>query len=166
MDPEVMRYFASPGTVEGSNEMIDRWSAQIEEQGWSNAAVERKDTGEFIGFVGLSVPRRELPFTPCVEIGWRLAREHWGRGFATEAAMAMLRAGFEQVGLEEIVSFTSIVNEPSRRVMERIGMTKANEDFDHPAIPEGSELRRHCLYRLTRDEWARKVIPINPLRSG
>ena len=108
-------------------------------------------TGEFIGFVGLSVPRRaELPFMPCVEIGWRLAQAHWGRGYATEAARACLQVGFGPLALAEIVSFTSLINRPSRALMARIGMRDSGEDFDHPALPEGSELRRHCLYRIAR----------------
>jgi RimJ/RimL family protein N-acetyltransferase len=155
-DPRVMRYFAAPQTAEASGRTIDVWSAEIAERGWSNWAVETLQAGIFIGFVGLSVPRRALPFMPCVEIGWRLRAEHWGRGFATEAAQAVLAAGFETIGLDEIVSFTSLVNQPSRAVMARIGMvTDPAEDFDHPALPEGSELRRHCLYRLPRSTWER-----------
>jgi len=92
---------------------------------------------------------------PCVEIGWRLAKEHWGKGYATEAAKGALRTGFDRIGLPEIVSFTSRVNRPSRAVMERIGMVDTAEDFDHPALPEGSELRRHCLYRISRAQWER-----------
>lgn len=153
-DPEVMKYFAGLIPREASDRSIDGWQAEIAERGWSNWAVEITRTGEFIGFVGLSVPRRaELPFMPCVEIGWRLARPFWGHGFATEAARAALRVGFERLALPEIVSFTSRVNRPSRTVMERVGMLDSGEDFDHPALPEGSELRRHCLYRLPRAGW-------------
>lgn len=150
-DPVVMRYFANLSTREASDLSIDAWQAEIAQRGWSNWAVEVVQTGEFIGFVGLSVPRRaSLPFMPCVEIGWRLARAHWGRGYAAEAAQAALSVGFERLGLAEIVSFTSLINRPSRAVMERIGMVDSGNDFDHPALPEGSELRRHCLYRITR----------------
>jgi RimJ/RimL family protein N-acetyltransferase len=109
-----------------------------------------KETGEFIGYVGLTIPRHLLPFTPCVEIGWRLARAYWGRGFATEAAKEVVRVAFENLGLAEIVSFTSVLNVRSRGVMERLGMIDSREDFDHPSVPQGSELRRHCLYRLSR----------------
>lgn len=154
-DPEVMRYFASVGTLEGSNRSIDVWQAEIEGRGWSNWAVEHIESKTFIGFVGLSVPRRALPFMPCVEIGWRLAEAHWSKGFATEAAKGVLRVGFERLNLQEIVSFTSLINKPSRAVMERIGMVNSGEDFDHPALPEGSDLRRHCLYRIGRDRWGR-----------
>ena len=154
-DPEVMKYFAAPGTREASDRTIDVWQSELEERGWSNWAVEISDPGTFIGFVGLSVPRRTLPFTPCVEIGWRLAKAHWGKGFATEAAQRALRVAFATLQLEEVVSFTSLVNKPSRAVMERIGMINAGEDFDHPALPEGSDLRRHCLYRITHERWLR-----------
>ena len=154
-DPEVMRYFASVGTLEGSNRSIDVWQAEIEGRGWSNWAAEHIESKTFIGFVGLSVPRRALPFMPCVEIGWRLAEAHWSKGFATEAAKGVLRVGFERLNLQEIVSFTSLINKPSRAVMERIGMVNSGEDFDHPALPEGSDLRRHCLYRIGRDRWGR-----------
>ena len=154
-DPEVMRYFAAPGTREGSDRSIDVWHSELEARGWSNWAVEISDSGTFIGFVGLSVPRRTLPFTPCVEIGWRLAKVHWGKGLATEAAKGALRVAFATLRLEEVVSFTSLVNKPSRAVMERIGMINAGEDFDHPALPEGSDLRRHCLYRSTPERWRR-----------
>jgi RimJ/RimL family protein N-acetyltransferase len=159
-DPEVMRYFASVISREASDRSIDAWRAEIAERGWSNWAVELVRTGEFIGFVGLSVPRRaELPFMPCVEIGWRLARAHWGQGHATEAARAALQLGFERLGLAEIVSFTSLVNRPSRAVMERIGMRDSGRDFDHPALPEGSVLRRHCLYRITAHSWEQRRDP-------
>jgi RimJ/RimL family protein N-acetyltransferase len=153
-----MEFFPAPLTREASDAMLDSFRSQIEERGWSNWAVEVAATGEFIGFVGLTVPRRALPFTPCVEIGWRLSREHWGRGYATEGAREALRAGFERLGLEEIVSFTALANVRSRRVMERIGMRDAREDFEHPAVPEGHWLRPHCLYRLGRAEWAAREL--------
>ena len=154
-DPEVMRYFPGVATREASDRSVSVWQAELAERGWSNWAVEVAQTGEFIGFVGLSVPRRaELPFMPCVEIGWRLARAQWGCGYATEAAHAALRVGFERLLLQEIVSFTSVINRPSRAVMERIGMRDSSEDFDHPALPEASDLRRHCLYKIGRQQWS------------
>lgn len=152
-DPEVMRYFPSTLTAEQTNAGIDMWLSQFAEHGWSDWAVELKDSGAFIGFIGLSIPRRQLPFSPCVEIGWRLARAHWGHGYATEGARGALAVGYEQLGLEEIVSFTALDNQRSRAVMERLGMRNANADFDHPGVPNGHWLSRHCLYRLTRDEW-------------
>ena len=116
--------------------------------------MERLDTGGFIGFTGLSAPSFEAPFTPAVEVGWRLAPDAWGNGFATEAAEAALRFGFETIGLDEIVSFTVPANVRSRAVMERLGMTHdLADDFDHPRFPEGHRLRRHVLYRLDRATW-------------
>jgi RimJ/RimL family protein N-acetyltransferase len=152
-DAEVMRFFPSTQTRQASDRSVDLWQREIAARGWSNWAVELKASGEFIGFIGLTVPWRKLPFTPCVEIGWRLSRAHWRRGYATEGARAALRVGFTQVGLDEIVSFTAVVNLPSRAVMERIGMADAGEDFDHPALAVGSPLRRHCLYRLSCARW-------------
>jgi RimJ/RimL family protein N-acetyltransferase len=153
-DPEVMRYFPALGTDDGSRRAIAGWRAQIDARGWSNWAVERRDTGELIGFVGLTEPVRVLPFTPCIELGWRLARAHWGAGYATEAAQAALRVGFDGLGIDEIVSVTARVNAPSIAVMQRLGMTSdAAEDFEHPALPPGHALRPHVLYRLARAAW-------------
>ena len=152
-DPEVMRYFPAIAAEAQTRATVDAWRQQFEEQGWSNWAVELKGSREFIGFVGLSVPRRQLPFSPCVEIGWRLARRFWGHGYATEGAKACLSVGFATLGLTQVVSFTSLLNTPSRAVMERIGMHNTGRDFDHPAVPEGSPLRRHCLYAICRAQW-------------
>lgn len=157
-DPEVMRYFPALVSAEQTNASIDMWRSQFEERGWSNWAVERKETGELIGFIGLSIPKRQLPFSPCVEIGWRLKRSAWGKGYATEGAKACLRIGFERLGLTEIVSFTTLTNLPSRRVMERIGMTNSNADFEHPAVPEGNPLRPHCLYKISQAQWAQSDV--------
>jgi RimJ/RimL family protein N-acetyltransferase/GNAT superfamily N-acetyltransferase len=152
-DPAVMRYFPALLSAEQSNAGIDIWLQQFEQLGWSNWAVERQDSGEFIGFIGLSVPRRTLPFSPCVEIGWRLKQAAWGHGYATEGALACLRVGFEQIGLDEIVSFATLSNRPSIAVMERIGMLDAHANFEHPAVPEQSPLRAHCLYKISRASW-------------
>lgn len=149
-DPRVMEYFLSVQSREASDASIDAWSSAIAAGGFGNWAVEVRETGEFIGFTGLSVPKRALPFMPCVEIGWRLAAPHWGHGYASEAARRALQIGFEEFDLDEIVSFTSVVNLRSRAVMERIGMHNAHEDFEHPALPVGHPLRRHCLYRIGR----------------
>lgn len=152
-DPEVMRYFPAVQTTQQSNASIDAWSNHFAEHGFGNWAVERNDTREFIGFIGLSIPRRPLPFSPCVEIGWRLKRSAWGQGFATEGARECLRFGFQVLGLSELVSFTALLNRPSMAVMERIGMRNAKQDFEHPGVPAGSPLRPHCLYRVTQKEW-------------
>jgi RimJ/RimL family protein N-acetyltransferase len=152
-DPQVMAYFPSPISREASDASIAGWQAQFAERGWSDWALELRESRVFIGFAGLTVPRRVLPCSPCVEIGWRLAREHWGRGYASEAARAALCVGFEQIGLQEIVSFTALGNRRSRAVMERIGMRDSHEDFEHPGVPEGHPLRLHCLYRISREAW-------------
>ena len=148
-DPRVMEFFPSPLSRVESDALADRCEAHIGERGWGVWAVERKATGEFIGFVGLHVPTGPLPFAPCTEVGWRLAFDHWGHGFATEAARVALRIGFEILGLKEVVSFTSVANRRSRAVMERLGMTESGL-FEHPSVPVGSPLREHCLYRLRR----------------
>lgn len=150
-DPEVMRHFPSPLTRAESEDLVDRLAAGIAERGWGLWCVVRLDTGEPIGFTGLSVPRFDGAFTPCVEVGWRLARVSWGQGFATEAARAALDVAFGEIGLEEVVSFTAEGNNRSRAVMARLGMVHdASDDFDHPWIAAGDPLRRHVLYRLAR----------------
>lgn len=155
-DPIVMEHFPAPLSREESDALVARLRAAIEERGFGFWAAARRDTKRFIGFVGLSVPRFDAHFTPCTEIGWRLARDAWGHGFATEAARAACGFGFEELGRDEIVSFTAVDNARSRRVMERIGMTRDLEgDFDHPLVEEGHRLRRHVLYRLARSAFAR-----------
>lgn len=146
-DPRVMEFFPSLFTRTESDAMADRCESLIQERGWGFWAVESKDLGEFIGFVGLHTPSALLPFSPCVEIGWRLAFEHWGKGLASEAAKGALRVAFQSLGLEEIVSFTAVGNRRSRAVIERLGMRESGT-FDHPQVPEGSPLRLHSLYRL------------------
>jgi RimJ/RimL family protein N-acetyltransferase len=146
-DPETMRFFPSALTREQSDSLAERARAQIAEQGWGLWAVEVVDSRRFIGFVGLAEPRFVAHFTPAVEVGWRLARDAWGHGYATEGGRAVLAFAFGELGLDEVVSFTAVVNDRSRRVMERLGMSHDPEDdFDHPSIGDGS-LRRHVLYR-------------------
>lgn len=148
-DAEVMRYFPAPLSEADSRLLYQRIRARFDELGFGFWAVEVPGELDFAGFVGLSQPAFEARFTPCVEIGWRLARAAWGRGFATEGARAALHFGFEELGLPEIVSFTTIDNAPSRRVMERLGMRQDGE-FEHPGLPVGHPLRAHVLYRLRR----------------
>lgn len=157
-DPEVMRHFPSTLTAEQSDQMVDAIVARWAVLRFGLWAVERVDTGEFIGFVGLSSPTWSSE--PLVEVGWRLARGHWGNGFATEAGRAVLAFGFAEVQLpqDEIVSFTTVENVRSRRVMERLGMRHdVRRDFDHPLLPDWSE-RRHVLYVLRRDEFAARSV--------
>jgi RimJ/RimL family protein N-acetyltransferase len=147
-DPEVMRYFPDRLSKEESDSLAQRIQAHIDEHGWGLWAVEAIGVAPFAGFIGLAAPRFEAHFTPCIEVGWRLGREYWGRGYATEGAHAVLAFGFGELGLGEIVSLTSESNLPSRRVMERLGMMHhPGDDFDHPLIPPGHALRRHVLYR-------------------
>lgn len=149
-DAEVMRHFPAPLDRAESDAFVDRIETGFDRLGFGLWALERRDDGAFLGFTGLAVVRPDLPFAPAIEVGWRLASGAWGQGFATEAARAALRVGFES-GHAEIVSFTAVVNAPSRRVMERLGMRRdPADDFDHPALPDGSPLRRHVLYRQAR----------------
>ena len=152
-DPEVMEHFPGVMTRAESDAFIDRMEAYWDEHGYGRWAVEVPGEADLIGFVGLTVP----PFRPEDEIGWRLARPFWGRGFATEGARAVLVQAFETLGREEIVSFTVPANVRSTRVMERLGMTHdPADDFDHPNFPPGHRIRRHVLYRLTRREWTQQ----------
>ncbi len=155
-DPEVTRFLSKRFSREETDAMIDRMRAGWRRRGYGLWAVEREHDRVLLGMTGLSFHDFEAPFTPCVEIGWRLARSAWGRGYATEAAGAALRFGFETLGLDEIVSFTVVDNAASRRVMERLGMRHdASNDFGHPMFPEGHRLRPHVLYRLSGDDWRR-----------
>ncbi len=154
-DPEVMRYFPSPLTRQESDALGEQVQAIIAQRGWGLWAVEVIEGAPFIGFVGLNEARFEAHFTPAVEVGWRLARGHWGRGYATEAASAAIAFGFEELRLDEIVSFTAAVNERSRQVMQRLCMVRDHAgDFDHPLVPQGP-LRAHVLFRLPRSNWER-----------
>lgn len=139
-----------------SDAMADKCETLIAERGWGFWAVEIKATEEFIGFVGLHIPSTTLPCLPCVEIGWRLGRSYWGKGYATEAARAALQVGFERLALQEIVSFTAVRNRRSRAVMERLYMVRDKETFDHPEVPEEIGLREHCLYRISQKNWEKR----------
>jgi RimJ/RimL family protein N-acetyltransferase len=153
-DPDVMAHFPTMLSRATCDRLLDLTMDGWAENGFGLWALERVEDGAFLGFTGLSRPSFEAHFTPAVEVGWRLARHAWGHGFATEAARAALRFGFETVGLEEIVSFTVPANVRSRAVMERIGMHHDPADnFDHPKLPEGHPLRAHVLYRLRRVDW-------------
>ncbi len=150
-DPRVMEFMPGALSPGASNELLDRIERHFEQHGFGLFAAELRETGAFLGFVGLSVPVFEAPFMPSVETGWRLAFDHWGKGLATEAALEVARHAFETVGLREIVSFTVPANIRSRRVMEKIGMRRNTaDDFDHPGLPLEHSLRRHVLYRLAR----------------
>jgi RimJ/RimL family protein N-acetyltransferase len=146
-DPAVREFFPSGlMTREQSAEMIGRLEEHFDQYGYGFYALDVLDTGEFIGFTGLSHPTGlDAWFVPCVEIGWRLRREAWGRGYATEAALVCLRHGWEVLGLQKIYAYTAMLNVRSARVMQKIGMTLAGE-FDHPKIESGHPLQRHVVY--------------------
>lgn len=151
-DPVAMRFFPAALSRAESDAMVERIEAHFAEHGFGLWAVERRAEGDFIGFVGLGVVPFEAPFTPAVEIGWRLAPHAWGNGYATEAARDVVEHAFGRLAMSEIVSFTVPTNEPSLRVMERIGMTRdCAGDFLHPRVAAGHPLERHVLYRLRRD---------------
>jgi RimJ/RimL family protein N-acetyltransferase len=157
-DPRVIEFLSRALTRDESDAFVawiaESWAAR----GFGQWALERLDSGAFIGFTGLSAPSFEAHFTPAVEVGWRLAADAWGHGFATEAARAALAYGFETVGLAKIVSFTVPANVRSRAVMERLGMMHdPADDFDHPRFPGDHRLRRHVLYRLSREAWAQRA---------
>jgi len=148
-DPAVMEHFPAPLDRAASDALADRIAADLDRNGWGLWAVEAVATGRFLGFTGLARPGFTAHFTPAVEAGWRLARDAWGHGYATEAATAALGHAFGPLGLDELVSFTTAGNHRSRAVMERLGMSHdPADDFEHPALPAGHPLRRHVLYRL------------------
>jgi ribosomal-protein-alanine N-acetyltransferase len=148
-DPVVMEHFPAVLTRAESDAFVERIEAHFVEHGYGLWAVE-DDTG-FVGFTGLLWTTFETSFTPALEVGWRLARHAWGKGYATEAAVASLRRGFEEE--DSIVSFTALVNRRSWRVMERVGMRRELE-FEHPRVPEGHPVRPHVLYRADRQTWS------------
>jgi RimJ/RimL family protein N-acetyltransferase len=154
-DPLVMEYLPARLSRAESDGLIARIEAGFDRNGYGLWALELRSTGRFLGFTGLEVASFEAHFTPAVEVGWRLARSAWGRGYATEAGRASLAFGFEEGGLREIVSCTTVANIRSQAVMKRIGMTRdPTDDFDHPELGEGHDLRRHVLYRADRGGWA------------
>lgn len=151
-DPEVMEHFPAPLSREESDATARRIRAALAEHGFGWWAAEAPGVAPFIGVIALALPNFEAHFTPCVEVGWRLAKEFWGRGYATEGARECLRFGFQELDLAEIVSLTAIPNTRSQAVMRRLGMTRdPADDFDHPKLPQGHPLQRHVLFRLGKD---------------
>lgn len=157
-DTRAMVHFPAPLDREASDALARRCQSLIDRQGWGFWAVECGSgsgaEGAFIGMVGLHSPVAELPFSPCVEIGWRLLPAWWGQGLAHEAAQLALRVGFEALNLAEIVAFTTAGNHPSQALMARLGMAcNPADDFVHPSLPAGHALRPHVLYRLPYAAW-------------
>jgi RimJ/RimL family protein N-acetyltransferase len=150
-DPEVMKYFVAPLSEEESRAQMVRIEAKFDKQGFGFWALERKSDGVLLGMAGLNRPDLQVHFAPCVEIGWRLAKSHWGQGYAPEAARGALDLAFGTLGEKEVVAFTARGNDRSRTVMRKLGMTyDPADDFEHPLVPEGHPHRGHVLYRVTR----------------
>lgn len=155
-DPEVMRHFPRCFNREEARDGIQQFIARVEQNGFSIQPIIRREDQAFLGLAGLNVPRFPVPvpFTPCVEVGWRLRRDAWGQGYASEAARAWLRFGFEILDLNEIVAFTAKTNINSQRLMQRLKMTTdPADDFNHPAADPSSSIYAHVLYRLQRDDF-------------
>jgi RimJ/RimL family protein N-acetyltransferase len=153
-DPRVMEFFPSIRTREQTHSTVERAIASFDRHGFGWWAVEVPGAAPFIGFIGLAHPGFDSHFTPCVEVGWRLAFDHWGQGYATEGARAALSFGFDHLQFPEIVSFTAVDNHRSRRVMVKLGMTHSStDDFDHPSIDPEHRLCWHVLYRMSREQW-------------
>jgi RimJ/RimL family protein N-acetyltransferase len=154
-DREVMEFFPSTLDIDQTLALIERSEKSFRDFGMGLWAVDEKESGEFIGCVGLIKPRAEAPFTPCEDVGWRLAKKYWGRGYAVEAAHASMKDGFERVGLAEIIAVTAELNLRSMRVMEKLKMTRDRaDDFIHPVLEENSPLRPHVMYRMKREQFA------------
>ncbi len=157
-DPVVMEHFPGPLNRTKSDDFVDRIEAGFEERGYGLWAVEVSDVASFIGFIGLNPATFDAPFTPALEVGWRLDRAHWGQGYATEGGRASLEFAFGELGVDEVVSFTTVRNDRSRRVMERLGLRHDGDgDFDHPNLPHGHPIRPHVLYRIDRAAWESKA---------
>tara|TARA_B110000503_G_C6955110_1_gene332644 strand:+ start:90 stop:638 length:549 start_codon:yes stop_codon:yes gene_type:complete len=157
-DAEVMEFFPQSLTEEESHNLGIRIQSLINERGWGAWAVEIPNQKKFIGLVGLHRPTANLPFSPCVEILWRLSKEFWGKGYATEAANESLRYAFTALNLTEVVSFTTLANLPSQAVMQKIGMSNTGNNFMHPDIEAMHPQCEHVLYKISREEWERKTL--------
>ena len=157
-DPETMAFFPGQLSREESDAVAEKCQSLISKRGWGFWAVELKSSGEFMGFVGLHTPKPNLPFSPCVEIGWRLLKKYWGKGYATEAAQASLGYAFNTLNLNEVVSFTTVSNVRSRSVMQRLGFSNTHQNFEHPDIDKGHLLSEHVLYKITKQEWQKQDV--------
>jgi len=151
-DTTVMRYFPAPLSAEETTTFYDSIQQEFSEYGYGLYAVEEKDSGCFLGYIGFHWSRFDMDFCPCVEIGWRLEERYWGKGYATEGAIACLKHGFEKLGFDEVVGFTAVENIASQRVMQKIGM-QFERCFEHPGIAEGHPLRPHVFYRINKSNY-------------
>jgi len=157
-DKDVMEYFPKRQTPHESCEMAKKILSLINARGWGFWAVEIPDQHRFIGFVGLHVPKQTMPFSPCVEIGWRLAKPHWGNGYASEAAKEALKYAFTALHLDEVVSFTALANDRSKAVMRSIGMYDSQQNFMHPDIAPSHPLCEHVLYKVSQSAWRKTLV--------
>ena len=161
-DPEVMRYFPKPLSATVSDVIANKCQQLIKDNGWGFWAVSVKDGLEksdtFIGFVGLNQTHADMAFAPCDEIAWRLHKDYWGQGYATEAAKAALKFAFEKLNLTEVVAFTAVINKPSQLVMKRIGMINTQDNFYHPALEPNHPLAEQVLYKLTQQQWQKLAV--------
>ena len=157
-NPEVMKYFPKLLSATVSDIIANKCQQLIKDNGWGFWAVSLKDCSKkshvFIGFVGLNQTHADLHFAPCVEIAWRLRKEFWGQGYATEAACASLDFAFTELVLDEVVAFTAVINQRSQLLMERISMTDTQDNFYHPALDANHPLAEHVLYKITRQQWS------------
>tara|TARA_B110000208_G_scaffold189213_1_gene250322 strand:- start:870 stop:1403 length:534 start_codon:yes stop_codon:yes gene_type:complete len=148
-DPKVMEHFPTIPTQKQTDEFIDRMKTQFSKNGFCYFAVDKLDSNEFIGFIGIAEQNFESDFTPCVDIGWRLAQTEWGKGYATEGAKKCLEFAFNEIGLENIKSICPETNDKSEKVMKKIGMKKA-KNFNHPLLSEYKELEKCALYEIEK----------------
>jgi RimJ/RimL family protein N-acetyltransferase len=152
-DPLVMKHFPETLTRAQSDAQIDRFRDSINRLGYGFFSVQLRSSPECIGFIGVNFSESGLPFAPCSDIGWRLSRAHWGRGYATEGAKASMDFVFQEMGVQEIVSITPVSNVASERVMQKIGLTKQSPNFIHPGLKQGHHLAEHLLYKINKSEW-------------
>lgn len=157
-DPEVMKYFPKLLSSTLSDTIAKKCQQLIKDNGWGFWAVSLKESDAFIGMVGLNEVHADMPFAPNVEIGWRLHKDYWGQGYATEAARASLKFAFETLKLDEVVAFTAVINKHSQLIMQRIGMSDTQESFYHPMLDLNHRLAEHVLYKITRQQWQESVL--------
>lgn len=157
-DKDVMEYFPKPLTKEESYEMAEKILSLNSEKGWGLWAVEVPNQHQFIGFVGLHIPTNKMPFSPCVEVGWRLSKQYWGKGYATEGAKEALKFAFNTLNLDEVVSFTTQTNARSRAVMLKLGMHDSKQNFMHPDLDVSHPQREHVLYKISKKKWVQNAL--------
>ena len=156
-DLDVMKYFPKPLSSKVSDSIANKCSQLIKDKGWGFWAVSLKETDTFIGMVGLNEAHADMPFAPTVEIAWRLHKDYWGQGYATEAARASLNFAFDTLGLDEVVAFTAVINEHSQLIMQRIGMSNTQQNFYHPMLDSNHPLAEHVLYKVTQEQRAQNM---------